>query len=301
MATGACGINCDVCKLNIEGVCSTCGSGNCLNGEIKAKTQEKLFSASCPILSCAKMNKINYCMRDCKVFPCENFDKMDYPYSKSFLKMQKRRRSDKKQPKSSYGFDLDVPSQYWEELEKKNIKQVCGLSGAKQESPDALSIRFLAEELRINKKEKSLKKKMSTNWETVRDPLLELLILVYLLNVKEHTIENKMVSVKDLKTSHFFQGPHALRLEPLISRFGYKPESFLNAGEALGGIPVKKADASFCLMALPKIPVYYMLWAGDNDFPPSLSILFDRSIENHLSADAIWGLTTLVSDALIKV
>ena len=109
-----------------------------------------------------------------------------------------------------------------------------------------------------------------------------------------------MVSVKDLKTAHFFKGTHALRTEALITRFGYEPKSFLHAGESLGGIPVNKADASFCLMALPKIPVYYMLWAGDNDFPPSLSILFDRSIETHLSADAIWGLTTLVSDALVK-
>ena len=33
---------------------------------------------------------------------------------------------------------------------------------------------------------------------------------------------------------------------------------------------------------------------------PHLSILFDRSIESHLSADAIWGLVNLVSKELLK-
>ena len=27
MATGACGINCDVCLLKVAGICSTCGAG----------------------------------------------------------------------------------------------------------------------------------------------------------------------------------------------------------------------------------------------------------------------------------
>ncbi len=59
------------------------------------------------------------------------------------------------------------------------------------------------------------------------------------------------------------------------------------------------ADAAYRLTPLPKIPLYYLLWEGDEEFKPNLSILFDRSIERHLSADAIWGLVILVSDALL--
>ena len=59
------------------------------------------------------------------------------------------------------------------------------------------------------------------------------------------------------------------------------------------------ADAAYKFLSLPKIPVYYLLWEGDEEFGPDLKILFDRSIEKHLSADAIWGVVNLVSDALL--
>jgi hypothetical protein len=39
----------------------------------------------------------------------------------------------------------------------------------------------------------------------------------------------------------------------------------------------------------------------DDEFPAALSVLFDESVEAHLKADAIWGLATLVSDALFNV
>jgi len=46
--------------------------------------------------------------------------------------------------------------------------------------------------------------------------------------------------------------------------------------------------------------LYYLLWEGDEEFEPRISVLFDRSIESHLSADAIWGLVALVSEALLN-
>ncbi|MBS3921090.1 MAG: DUF3786 domain-containing protein [Deltaproteobacteria bacterium] len=42
------------------------------------------------------------------------------------------------------------------------------------------------------------------------------------------------------------------------------------------------------------------MWEGNDEFEPQISVLFDRSIESHLSADAMWGLVTLVSEALVK-
>ncbi len=47
--------------------------------------------------------------------------------------------------------------------------------------------------------------------------------------------------------------------------------------------------------------VLYLLWEGDDEFAPRLSVLFDRSIENILAADAIWGIVTRVSKALADV
>ena len=45
MPTGACGINCDVCQLNLLGTCSSCGSGLSLEAEQKlAVSQQKYLT-----------------------------------------------------------------------------------------------------------------------------------------------------------------------------------------------------------------------------------------------------------------
>ena len=62
MPTGACGINCDVCKLNLLGTCSSCGSGKSLEAEQKLAAQNRLFGSTCAILSCARMNQIEHRM-----------------------------------------------------------------------------------------------------------------------------------------------------------------------------------------------------------------------------------------------
>jgi len=77
MPTAACGINCDVCQLNVLEVCSSCGSGKSREGQAKAEAQKRLFGQSCAILTCAILNRIEYCLRDCQFFPCETSE-MDY-------------------------------------------------------------------------------------------------------------------------------------------------------------------------------------------------------------------------------
>ncbi len=70
MATGACGINCDICRLNVLGICSTCGSGGSQEAQRKIAAQERILGAPCPILTCAREKHIEYCLRDCDRFPC---------------------------------------------------------------------------------------------------------------------------------------------------------------------------------------------------------------------------------------
>jgi hypothetical protein len=108
-----------------------------------------------------------------------------------------------------------------------------------------------------------------------------------------------MVSVQKLRDAHFFQGPHELEVRPLLRRYGNDVDGFKRAANGLGGDVLELADAAYQIWVFPKVPIYYLLWKGDQEFEPRLSILFDRSIERHLSADAIWGLANLVSDILL--
>jgi hypothetical protein len=102
------------------------------------------------------------------------------------------------------------------------------------------------------------------------------------------------VGLADLSESHFFTGPHAFRLDALQQRFGIDPEGFQRAALELGGQLVDMADAAACLWPFPRIPLYFLLWLRDEEFPARLRVLFDRSIDACLPADAIWALVNRV-------
>ena len=193
-----------------------------------------------------------------------------------------------------------MPPEFWEDLAKKDAAILCEAAGAVFEAPSGLILPFLKDEIRIDVHKRRLERRSGGGWVDWEYPYLELVTLAYLLQVTHSTIKNEMVGVMDLKDAHFFQGPHTIDTTPLVKRFGEDPKGFQQSGERLGGTPLEMADAAFCLMPFPKIPVYYVLWSGDDEFPAKLSILFDRSIDLHLSADAIWGVVGLVSDALLN-
>jgi hypothetical protein len=196
--------------------------------------------------------------------------------------------------------EMLVPPQHWEDLKGEDIKKLCDHSVAFESPPNGLVLSILGREIRVDRDEASLKSRKAGSWEKVEDPLLELLILVYLLKAGPDSLQNELISVQELKTAHFFQGPHELRLGPLLTRYGQDAGGFKEAAESLGGEALDLADISYSIPALPKVPLHYLLWEGDEEFEPRVSVLFDRSVENHLSADAIWGLVNLVSEALVK-
>jgi len=86
MATGACGIACDVCGLYKKNICQGCISGD--------KCPPKLAQDSpCHILKCAAEKKVGYCSSDCKEFPCHIYD-LCYPYSEAYLGMYRKRNKE---------------------------------------------------------------------------------------------------------------------------------------------------------------------------------------------------------------
>ena len=300
MATGACGINCDTCRLNLRGTCSTCGSGTSEEGRLKLAAQERLLGAPCPVLACAAMNNIAYCLRDCGSFPCENFKSGPYPFSKGYLAMQERRRKENLTARTPYGGNVSVPAEFWDDLTQKDVSVLCEAADAVWDAPSGVVMRFLHEEIRVDMAQRRLQRRKDGQWQAWDHPYLELMTLAYLLQVTHSRIKGQMVGVMDLKDAHFFQGPHTIDTAPLVKRFGQDPGGLKAADRQLGGEILDMADAAVCLKPFPKIPIYYVLWAGDDEFPAKLTVLFDKSIDLHLSADAIWGIVGLVSDALLN-
>jgi len=127
------------------------------------------------------------------------------------------------------------------------------------------------------------------------EPRIEcrLAIIVYLMEAKNIPLSGRWISAKDLKGGGmFFRGPHSFPIAPLERRFGRDSKGFLNAGKKCGGGKGIFGDASFQVMAFPRVPIQVILWLADEEFPARVTFLFDSTIEHHLPLDAIYGLVS---------
>jgi hypothetical protein len=301
MAIGACGIACDACQLMLRGICSTCGPGGSPEAERKIAAQKRILGAPCPILACARQRGIAHCLRDCAAFPCESFKAGPYPFAAGFLAMQARRRGQNPAAWAPDGSRLKVAEAHWRRLDGLDLELVCNRTLFERTAEGGLAFRFLNEEVRLDIAGRRLLRLERGAWQACDDPLLELAAVLYIGGVRDiYPLGREIVGAKDLKEGHFFQGPHALKTAPLLARFGADPQGFRRAAERLGGEPVPMADHAFRLKPFPRVPLYYLLWTADAEFPARMSVLFDRSIEECLAADAIWGLVNRVSDALLR-
>ncbi len=200
---------------------------------------------------------------------------------------------------ASDGSHLNVDDLYWQELAARDLVSLCNFTFFDPVAQGHLQFRFLNEEVRVDLGQNCLQRHTDGRWTKSDDPLLALVTVMYLKNVNGiYPLGKEIVGVKDLKEGHFFAGPHELRIDPLVQRFGYDTDGFRQMGVTLNGLPMDMADVAFRLLPFPRVPLYYLLWAGDDEFKPRIQVLFDRSIEKALAADAIWALVNRVTMAM---
>ena len=200
---------------------------------------------------------------------------------------------------SSDGSHLKVDAAYWDRLQRQDPILLCNRTQFDLQPEGGLRFRFLDADVLVATEERCLKRRGQTGWERTDDPLLELATVLYLIGVKDvYPLGRDLVGPQGLREGHFFQGPHELKTAPVLERYGRDAAGFAAAAKRLGGEPVDMADSAWRLKPFPRVHLYYLLWEGDDEFAPRLSLLFDRSIEEALAADAIWGLVTRVSTAL---
>ena len=86
---------------------------------------------------------------------------------------------------------------------------------------------------------------------------------------------------------------------PLLRAFGSNPKALLAAAVGLDGDRLDLGDASVRLPALPRVPLAYVVWGSDEEFPPSANVVFDGSVEGYLDAEAVTVLAELATRRLV--
>ena len=193
----------------------------------------------------------------------------------------------------------NIPPEYWEELNRQSSEEVCRRSLATHNPETGYALPFLNDRLHCRPDTRQI------HWEgeRARSPSFQeaLVSLMYLLRTREIPLSGIKVNEKELNGGAlFFRGPHALSKETLEEKFARDPQGFLQAGLALGGIATQGGDAAFELRALPRIPLEYIFYAEDDEFPAQLTITFDRTIDRHLPLDVIWALVNLATRSILE-
>ncbi len=126
------------------------------------------------------------------------------------------------------------------------------------------------------------------------------ILLHYLIRADDNPLTGKWVGYKDIPGGLLYMGVFARRVtEPLVRKFGRSAKRFQEAGIGSGGVPAGVGDASFTLSALPRIPIQYVLWEGDDEFPPSVQLLFDSSVDHYLPLEDIVVLGQMATGRLL--
>ncbi len=191
---------------------------------------------------------------------------------------------------------------YWERLAKEEAGAVCQRTGATYSlERKGYFLPILNQKYLILPEEQKIFCMHGDfcEEEKLRD-YFYLMVLLYLLDAKEGEPTRTWISEKELKGgTTFFRGPHALRVEELKSAFGKNPEAFAQAGRRLGGVDLLFGDKAFALTVFPKVPLAYVLWKEDEEFPAQVTVMFDSTIQNQFSLDGIWCVVAEVSQRLL--
>jgi hypothetical protein len=115
---------------------------------------------------------------------------------------------------------------------------------------------------------------------------LSILVLHYLNNADGRVPTGTLKHFREFKEGHFYEPAFNRRTkEILVQVFGHGPELMKKAALKLNGKIINTGDAAVELVYFPYLPVTCILWAGDEEFPPEASVLFDETANLFFSAE----------------
>lgn len=118
------------------------------------------------------------------------------------------------------------------------------------------------------------------------DLKVKVLLLHYLYAASGVPLMNRKISFKEVPGGDIYIDPFNRRtVIPFVNMFGEKAEDFKKVAEMMNGTPDTMGDVSYSIPVFPKVPVTYVLWEGDDEFPASGTVLFDASATSYLPTE----------------
>ena len=122
----------------------------------------------------------------------------------------------------------------------------------------------------------------------------DLSLLWYVIGTQNIALSGDFIKPADIAGGQIFvKGTHVLPLDKIALQYNNQSNQFKERGLHFGADLKTLGDASICFYPFPRIPVTFVLWYGDDDFPPSAQLLLDATCSKHLAPDVVWAVTTI--------
>ncbi len=127
-------------------------------------------------------------------------------------------------------------------------------------------------------------------------------VLVYYFHTADGTsITGEWISFADLPDGRIYdQAYQGYSGAELARVYGLQVDAFREACEMVGGVAAEIGEAAYVFHALPRLPMLVNYWAGDEEFPTTCKILFDRSASHYLPTDVCAILGSMLAKKLLK-
>jgi len=121
-----------------------------------------------------------------------------------------------------------------------------------------------------------------------------LTILWYLIQSKDIPLSGNLINPRDMAGGLIFEkGSHKLPLNNLVRKYDNDVKGFIQRAVVLGGEQLNYGDASVKLFPFPRIPMSFIMWGSDEEFPSYTNMLFDSTCSQHLPVDVIWSIAMM--------
>ena len=177
----------------------------------------------------------------------------------------------------------------YQKLDPKDIERRCGFPY--NEEKKEFSVNFLMKPYRVSFPDYEITPVGSQEGEYLALTATmgaKILLLHHMVSGQLLPPGGKFVTYRDLPWGEVyfrqFQGRCIMRL---TYGFGFKPDKFCRGMEAMGAKPVKMGDHAYQFEILDQLSVIFILWEGDDEFQPSVQILFSDNFPQAFEAEDV--------------
>ncbi len=192
-----------------------------------------------------------------------------------------------------------VPLEYYQKLyqETSPAEASARCNIPYDQSNCTFTVRLMGQDYKVTYPQFSI---LTKSGDEVTTSSIKILVIRFLVEGKYFDSTGPLLTYRDIPNGNLYYPNFQGRcLRRLAFKFGNRISEFEKTMEGLGAEKVDMGDTAYRFEFISNIFMYFILWSGDDEFPPSSQILFENNFPFAFSAEDIAVVGDVAIDTLI--